>query len=116
MKAMDTRALINDIEGHLLLTAARRQGRAAAERFTAPLHWLTDGQREELERQFEREYLALARDSWRRTAERAGELRGEYEARYRGLRRRLLAAWLVACAALTAAGVLVLRLAGSMSL
>lgn len=111
MKAVDTRAFLGDIEGHLLLAATRREGRAAAERFTAPLHWLTDGQREELEGRFEAEYLVLARDSWRRTAERAGQLRGEYEETYRGLRRRLLAGWLLACAASTAAGLLVLCLA-----
>ncbi|PWI13695.1 hypothetical protein DI272_05705 [Streptomyces sp. Act143] len=82
---------LNDIEGHLLLTATRQEGRTAAERFTAPLHWLTDTQRADLEGRFEAEYLALARASWQRTAVRAGSLRDEYEARYRALRRRLLA-------------------------
>ncbi|MGW7257287.1 hypothetical protein [Streptomyces sp. NPDC054834] len=105
---MDTRALINDIEGHLLLAAAREEGRRAAADLSAPLLWLTDGQRAELERRFEAEYLALARASWQRTAERAGELRSEYEETYRGLRRRLLAGWLLACAA--AAGFVLLAL------
>jgi hypothetical protein len=105
---MDTRALINDIEGHLLLAATREQGRAAAARFTAPLDWLTTGEREELERRFEAEYLVLARDAWQRTAVRAGQLRGEYDETYRGLRRRLLAGCLLGWALVMATGVLVL--------
>ncbi|MEU5595377.1 hypothetical protein [Streptomyces sp. NPDC020298] len=105
---MDTRALINGIEGHLLLAAAREEGRRAAADLSAPLLWLTDAQRAELERRFEAEYLELARASWRRTAERAGELRDEYEETYRGLRRRLLACWLLTCAA--AAGFVLLVL------
>ncbi|NNN30128.1 hypothetical protein HLK59_07080 [Streptomyces sp. S3(2020)] len=96
---------LNDIEGHLLLAATREEGRTAAERFTAPLDWLTDAQRAEVERRFEAEYLALARSSWQRTAVRAGRLRDEYESAYRGLRRRLLAGWLLGCA--MALGVLV---------
>ncbi|OPG07378.1 hypothetical protein B1R27_13755 [Streptomyces sp. GKU 895] len=93
----------NDIEGHLLLAATRQEGRTAAERFTAPLHWLTDSQRTELEHRFEAEYLALARTSWQRTAVRAASLRDEYEARYRTLRRRLLAGLLLTCAAVVGA-------------
>ncbi|WP_405741304.1 hypothetical protein OG885_41125 [Streptomyces sp. NBC_00028] len=100
---------LNDIEGHLLLSATRQEGRTAAERFSAPLHWLTEAQRAEVERRFEAEYLELARASWQRTAVRAGRLRDEYEARYRELRRRLLACLLLGCAA--AVGVLVLCLA-----
>ncbi|MFI9835036.1 hypothetical protein ACIHIX_46050 [Streptomyces sp. NPDC051913] len=100
---------LNDIEGHLLLSATRQEGRTAAERFSAPLHWLTEAQRAEVERRFEAEYLVLARASWQRTAVRAGRLRDEYEARYRSLRRRLLACLLLGCAA--AVGVLVLCLA-----
>jgi hypothetical protein len=91
----DTRTLLNDIEGHLLLAAARAEGRTAAARCTAPLYWLTDAQREELEDRFETEYLVLARASWQRTAARAGEIRSEYEKVYRSLRRRLLAGWLL---------------------
>ncbi|MEU6372327.1 hypothetical protein [Streptomyces sp. NPDC046909] len=89
---------LNDIEGHLLLAATREEGRTAAERFTAPLDWLTDAQRAEVERRFEAEYLALARGSWQRTAARARRLRDEYETAYRGLRRRLLAGWLLGSA------------------
>ncbi|MFE5917832.1 hypothetical protein [Streptomyces sp. NPDC056468] len=100
-----TDEFLNDVEGHLLLAATRDEGRTAAARFSAPLSWLTDTQRDEIERRFEAEYLALARASWRHTAARAGRLRDEYEARYRDLRRRLLAGWLLTCA--LAFGVLV---------
>ncbi|MEU1874516.1 hypothetical protein RKD37_000901 [Streptomyces ambofaciens] len=101
------RVLINEIEGHLLVAATRAQGRTASARFTAPFDWLDDDRRREVEERFEAEYLALARSSWQRTAERAGRLRGEYEERYRALRRRLLAGFLLgACAVLGCAGVL----------
>ncbi|MFI6007210.1 hypothetical protein ACIBAG_00010 [Streptomyces sp. NPDC051243] len=103
-----TDKFLNDIEGHLLLTATREEGRTAAARFSAPLHWLTGAQRDDVERRFEAEYLALARTSWQHTAERAGRLRDEYEAAYRGLRRRLLAGWLLTSA--VTFGVLVLLL------
>ncbi|OWA13964.1 hypothetical protein B9W62_02975 [Streptomyces sp. CS113] len=102
------RALVGEIEGHLLVAAARAEGRTAAARFTAPFDWLGDARRREVEERFEAEYLTLARTSWQRTAERAGRLRGEYEERYRALRRRLLAGFLLgACAVFGCAGVLV---------
>ncbi|MFC8878102.1 MULTISPECIES: hypothetical protein [Streptomyces] len=103
------RGLIHEIEGHLLVAAAREEGRTAAARFTAPFDWLSGDRRREVEERFEAEYLALARNSWQRTAERAGQLRADYEARYRALRRRLLAGCLLgACAVLGCVGVLVL--------
>ncbi|MGW2567290.1 hypothetical protein [Streptomyces sp. NPDC001537] len=111
MSSDDARVLLNEIEGHLLIAAAREEGRTAAARFSAPFDWLTQVQREEVERRFEAEYLAVARTSWRHTAERARELREEYEGAYRDLRRRLLAGWLLACAAVVAVGVLLLPLA-----
>ena len=104
-----TDKFLNDVEGHLLLAATREEGRTAAARFSAPLHWLTEGQRAEVERRFEAEYLALARASWQHTVERAGRLRDEYEAIHRDLRRRLLAGWLLMCALV--AGVLAVCLA-----
>ncbi|MFI6659228.1 hypothetical protein ACIBL8_27275 [Streptomyces sp. NPDC050523] len=111
MSSEDAQVLLTEIEGHLLVAAAREEGRTAAARFSAPFDWLTEAQRDEVERRFETEYLALARVSWQHTAERAREVRGEYEEVYRGLRRRLLAGWLLACAAVVAAGVLLLPLA-----
>jgi hypothetical protein len=53
--------LLNEIEGHLLIAATRAEGRTAAARFSAPFDWLTQDQREQVERRFESEYLALAR-------------------------------------------------------
>ncbi|CCK25381.1 hypothetical protein BN159_1002 [Streptomyces davaonensis JCM 4913] len=95
--------MVDRIEGFLLVEATREEGRTAAERFCAPLDpWLTEAQRAELERRFESEYLVLARRSWQRTAERAQELRAEYEERYRVLRCRMVAAGLLACAGLVA--------------
>lgn len=106
MTAHDERDLVRQIEGHLLLAAAREEGRAAAVRLGSRLGWLTEGQRQHVERQFEAEYLALARLSWHRTAERAQELRQAYEARYRALRRRLLACCVLGCAGLAAVALL----------
>ncbi|MFF0513401.1 hypothetical protein [Streptomyces sp. NPDC004250] len=103
------RALINEIEGHLLVAATREEGRTAAARFSASLDQLTGHQLRQVEDRFEAEYLALSRASWQRTAERAGRLRGEYEERYRALRRRLLAGCLLGwCAALGCVGTLLL--------
>ncbi|MCD9874562.1 hypothetical protein [Streptomyces guryensis] len=95
---VDTRAFLNEIEGHLLLASVRDQGHAAALRFTASLGWLTEGQRTEVERRFEAEYLGLARTSWQCTAERSQDLRAEYEEAYRLLRQRLLALCLLGSA------------------
>ncbi|MEV7816853.1 hypothetical protein AB0P05_40210 [Streptomyces flaveolus] len=111
MTAHDERDLVRQIEGHLLLAAAREEGRTAAVRLSSRLGWLTDGQRDDVERQFEAEYLALARLSWHRTAERAQELRQAYESRYRALRRWLLACCVLGCAVLAAAVLLVVSAA-----
>jgi hypothetical protein len=111
MSADEERALVHAIEGHLLLAAAREEGRTAAARVASRLGWLTDSQRDDLERYFEAEYLALTRASWRRTAERAEELRQTYEARYHALRRRLAAWCLLGCALLAATGLLVVAAA-----
>ncbi|GGX96968.1 hypothetical protein [Streptomyces fructofermentans] len=104
-------ALINELEGHLLIAAALGEGRAEAGRFAGRFDWLTDSRRAEVEERFAEEYMALARRSWRQTAHRAARLRGEYEEAYRVLRRRLLAVWLSAAAALLCAAALLLSLA-----
>ncbi|MFG2937287.1 hypothetical protein [Streptomyces sp. NPDC048282] len=105
----EERALVAEIEGHLLLTSAQEECRAAAARTADRLGWLTDTQREDLEHQLETEYLALSRTSWHRTAERGEELRREYEARYLALRQRLLTGLVLLCAILTATTLLTLR-------
>ncbi|MGW7422676.1 hypothetical protein ACWGJB_21925 [Streptomyces sp. NPDC054813] len=104
----EERALVGQIEGHLLLAAAREECRDAATRAADRLGWLTDSQRDDLERQFRTEYLALSRTSWRRTAERGTELRREYEQRYRILRQRLMVGFLLACALWAAATLIAL--------
>jgi hypothetical protein len=108
---LDPGTFLNEIEGHLLIAAARTEGRTAAVRFAARLDWLTEGQRAEVERQFEAEYLALTRLSWQRTAERGRRLRDEYGERYRRLRQRTLACCLLACALLAATGLVTVALA-----
>ncbi|GAA3044898.1 hypothetical protein [Streptomyces glomeratus] len=105
-RPVDASVLISEVEGHLLLQAAVSEGRAAAERLTGRLVWLTDTQREELEECFTQEYLALARRSWQHTARRGTELRAEYEYRYRALRRRLCTGWLLGAALCVAAALL----------
>ncbi|GAA5706541.1 hypothetical protein SM007_24520 [Streptomyces avermitilis] len=106
-RPVDARVLINQVEGHLLFQAALAEGRAEAARFARPLAWLTDRQREEVEARFTEQYLALARDSWERTAQRGAELRTEYEETYRALRRRVCAGILLGAACAAAAALLV---------
>ncbi|MFD9910352.1 hypothetical protein [Streptomyces sp. NPDC059063] len=93
--AVDTALLIHEIEGHLLVESARTESRAAAARFARRLPWLTDAEREEVERAYADDHLALTRHTWRHTARRCGELRAEYEGRYRRLRQRVLAGGLL---------------------
>ncbi|MEW2078696.1 hypothetical protein AB0941_34745 [Streptomyces sp. NPDC013433] len=95
---VDMEALLNEIEGHLLVDAARAEARTAAAELTTGLGWLTEHQREEVARRFAERYLALSRASWQRTARRGEELRAQYETRYRQLRQRLLGWVLLGCA------------------
>ncbi|MER5410445.1 hypothetical protein [Streptomyces sp. NPDC002769] len=94
-RPLDPRALISEVEGHLLIEASRAEGRAEAVRFARSLAWLTDTQREEVEESYVDDYLELTRRSWERTARRGRELRAEYEATYRALRLRLCTAFLL---------------------
>ncbi|MET9686350.1 hypothetical protein [Streptomyces coeruleorubidus] len=105
---VDLRAFHNEVEGHLLAATAHEEARAAAARFAAGLERLPEAEREEVERLFAAEHLALARASWQRTSHRGQELRDEYEAVYRRLRARLLAGLLLGCALLVAANLVVL--------
>lgn len=89
-RAVRAAAMINDVQGHLLVAATLDEARETAVRLTGRMPWLTDSQQAELERLFEEEYVSLARTSWQRTAQRAGELRAEYQQAYRVLRRRLV--------------------------
>ncbi|WP_224058094.1 hypothetical protein [Streptomyces kanamyceticus] len=108
---VDARVLVNEVEGHLLVEAARADGRTAAERFTGRLPWLTDAQRAEVERCYAEEHLELTRHGWRHIARRTGQVRAEYEETYQLLRRRLLVRCQVAFGCLLAV-VLMLGLTG----
>ncbi|MFE0171149.1 hypothetical protein ACFWZ2_02445 [Streptomyces sp. NPDC059002] len=108
---VDARTLVNEIEGHLLVEAARAEGRTAAERFTERLPWLTDAQRAETERWYAEEHVELTRLGWQHIARRTGQLRTEYEETYRLLRRRLLVRCQVVVGCLLAV-VLALEVAG----
>ncbi|MEV7196209.1 hypothetical protein AB0N81_31060 [Streptomyces sp. NPDC093510] len=102
------RAFINEIEGHLLVEAARADGRTAARHFTRRLPWLTDTQRAEVERLYTEEHLSLTRHGWQHIARRGRQLRAEYEETYRVLRRRLLLRSLLGFASALAVLVLLL--------
>ncbi|MCF3120894.1 MULTISPECIES: hypothetical protein [Streptomyces] len=90
-RALDVRALINEVEGHLLVESARAEGRAAARQFTGRLPWLTETQRAEVEDLYTEEHLSRTRHGWQQVARRSTQLRAEYEETYRSLRRRLVA-------------------------
>ncbi|MGW3151643.1 hypothetical protein ACWDG1_44970 [Streptomyces sp. NPDC001177] len=85
-----TRSIANDVEGYLLVRAEREQARREAEALCARLPWLTTGQAEDLTLHYIEQRLGLTRQALQATADRAGRLRGEYETRYRSLRRTLL--------------------------
>ncbi|MEU7576529.1 hypothetical protein AB0B50_02855 [Streptomyces sp. NPDC041068] len=112
-RPVDVRALINEVEGHLLVEAARADGRTAAQHFTARLPWLTDTQREEVERHYTEEHLSLTRHGWQQVARRSHQLRSEYEETYRSLRRRLVVGNVLGAA--LAVVVLVLLMASGLS-
>ncbi|MEV7365683.1 hypothetical protein [Streptomyces sp. NPDC091299] len=83
-------ALANEVEGYLLLEAEREQAQREADALCARLPWLTSGQAEDLARHYTEQRLGLTRQALQATADRAGRLRGEYEARYATLRHALL--------------------------
>ncbi|GAA2508866.1 hypothetical protein GCM10010406_51670 [Streptomyces thermolineatus] len=102
---------INQLEGYLLLEAERSSARHDAEEFAARMPWLTGGQREEIVRLYTEDRRRLTRQTLERIADRATELRGEYNDRYRQLR---LATWCTAAAVIPAlTTVFVLLLAGT---
>ncbi|MFG2195731.1 hypothetical protein [Streptomyces sp. NPDC048639] len=109
---MNTSEAINEIEGFLLWEAERSAAHAHAATFCAGLPWLTDSQREEVERHYAEDRLTASRAYLERVGARSAELRAEYEAVYQALRRRLVAAFVV-CAALMAAVTTVAVLTGA---
>jgi hypothetical protein len=79
------------MEGYLLWQGEIERAHAEAESFADQLDWLTTAQREEVVDLFTGRQLALSRMMITRTAERALQLRREYQHRYDCLRRRLFA-------------------------
>ncbi|MFD7702599.1 hypothetical protein [Streptomyces caelestis] len=88
----------NRLEGHLLWAAEVEEARRQAARFAGELPWLTTAQREEVERVYRADRIAVSRAVLVRICDRAAELRTEYEARYRWLRARCVALAVVAVA------------------
>ncbi|MFI2376447.1 hypothetical protein ACH5AO_15445 [Streptomyces sp. NPDC018964] len=86
------------LEGHLLWAAEVEEARRQAVRFTGELPWLTTAQREEVERVYRADRIAVSRATLARICDRAAELRTEYEARYRLLRARCVALTVMAVA------------------
>ncbi|MFF2204899.1 hypothetical protein [Streptomyces sp. NPDC058145] len=98
-------SLANEVEGYLLLHAELEQAQREAEALCARLPWLTTGQAEDLTQHYTEQRLDLTRKALQATADRAKRLRGEYEARYRELRRILIRRHTVtACFILTCTG------------
>lgn len=89
------------VEGYLLWNAEVEEARRQAVRFTEQLPWLTTAQREDVERVYVTDRVAVCRESLTRIAERAVELRGEYTARYDRLRARCVAVSALAVGALS---------------
>jgi hypothetical protein len=93
---------LDQLEGYLLWSAEMAEVRRQAALFTEQLPWLTTAQREDVERVYTADRVAVSRAVLERIAERAHELRGEYTARYEQLRARCVAAAVAAVG--TAAG------------
>ncbi|MEE1731169.1 hypothetical protein ACFV2I_25405 [Streptomyces microflavus] len=92
------------LEGYLLWNAEVERARTQARRFTDELPWLTTAQREDVERVYLTDRVAVSRESLTRVRDRAAELRGEYTARYDRLRVRCVALSVVAVGAVTCVG------------
>ncbi|MCF2130833.1 hypothetical protein L1I79_31065 [Strepomyces sp. STD 3.1] len=99
--------LANEAEGYLLAQTELDRARGEAALLCSRLPWLTTGQAEDLTLHYVRQRVGLTRQALQVTADRAQRLRGEYETRYRHLRRTLLrqhaacACLLIACCSLT---------------
>jgi hypothetical protein len=94
--------LANEVEGYLLLQAERDQALHEARTLCSRLPWLTTAQAEEVVRHYIEQRLGLTRQALQITADRAHQLRAEYEARYAALRHTLLT-WHATCASLIVA-------------
>lgn len=82
--------LAHEVEGYLLAHTERERARQEAAGLCDRLPWLTTAQAQDLALHYTEQLLALTRSVLRATADRAGELRREYEEHYATLRRTLL--------------------------
>ncbi|MBM9503236.1 hypothetical protein ITX44_01575 [Streptomyces sp. KK5PA1] len=89
---------LNQIAGYLLWNAEIEQARRQAAAFTSCLPWLTTAQREDVERVYIADRLAVSQAMLERIRARVIELREEYSRRYVYLQRRCVAA-AVGCSA-----------------
>lgn len=92
------------LEGYLLWNAEVERARRQARRFTGELPWLTTAQREDVERVYLADRVAVSRESLAGVRDRAAELRGEYTERYERLRARCVALSVVTVGAVTGIG------------
>ncbi|MDI9835713.1 hypothetical protein ACWEGS_26490 [Streptomyces sp. NPDC004822] len=98
-------ALADEAAGYLLVHDHHVQACREAAELCARLPWLTTAQAEDVSRHYVQQRVDLTRRTLRATAERAGQLREEYEARYAELRRALLRRYaLAACALVSGTG------------
>ncbi|MGW1076783.1 hypothetical protein [Streptomyces sp. NPDC002537] len=79
---------LRQLDGYLYWQAELATARQEATAFCDHLPWLTTSERQELEDHYTRARTKTAEATTRRIADRCIELRQEYEARYRQLRRR----------------------------
>ncbi|WP_409468721.1 hypothetical protein [Streptomyces sp. HC307] len=82
-------ALAAEAEGYLLAQAHHRDARREAKALCARMPWLTTAQAEEVTHHYIEQRIDLTRRMLQATAQRAVELRQEYEDRYAVLRRDL---------------------------
>ncbi|MCX5384559.1 hypothetical protein [Streptomyces sp. NBC_00083] len=80
-----------ELEGYLMVQAARHQAREEAEAFAGQLPWLTTAERDDVIRHYIPRHLAREADASRQVADRKRELDADYRRRYTHLRRRVTA-------------------------
>ncbi|MGP4087907.1 hypothetical protein [Streptomyces sp. KR55] len=82
---------LHQLDGYLYWQAELAEARKEAMAFCDRLPWLTTDERHDLEEEYTRARVDMAKAAIRRIADRCTELRAEYEARYQHLRRRTVA-------------------------
>ncbi|WTW92142.1 GA module-containing protein [Streptomycetaceae bacterium NBC_01309] len=99
----DVKAGMARLDGYLYWQGQLSAARQHAEQTADQLPWLTTAQHEDLVRVLSSAYTDLARTTVLQITDRAADLRGEYEDRYRALRVRLTVGFAVSTAILLTA-------------